>query len=1346
MQCRRPPSHRRLNYPEGVMLRVFAGCLVLANAGVQCQQQSFRVRPQPVEVVEGRTVELRCEVANQAGAVQWSKDGFVLGFNRSIPGYPRYTMIGDPAQGVHNLRIENATLEDDAEYQCQVGPTADHKAIRADAHVTVLLPPSSVSITNHPNGSSVEVRQSDSVKLTCVVSQAKPAAQLKWYRKNVELRPDNVQYSVEESDGGRQNAISSLTLTPHPEDNGVVYSCEAVHPALRTPLSTSVKLDVLFAPGPPEIHGYTEGETIRMGDTTTLRCISRGGNPLAQLVWYRNQERRVVDSSYTTSGRESVNTLTFVANSSDNNAVYQCAATNVVAPEPMTASVRLTVQFAPSKVKVRGPKEAKAGDQVTMRCSTERSNPPAEVSWVVDGRPFESVSTITADPKGGWVTTSNITVNITGQERNMKMFSCYAVNQALRDTVVETAAVSILYAPEPPRIFGYTEGTAIRAKTLQHITCVTNGGNPLPTVRWFKGTQRVNSTSKANGNSVTSEVAIVAQDSDNGAEYRCEASNPATKKALTTSIKLTVHFPPPAVTIKIKPRKPRSGQKLTLTCETGSSNPASVVTWWKDGLQLSGAVEEPTVDAPFGGKASKSVLVVNVTNDDNEANYMCQATNKALQLSVHDSVFLDVTYKPEFSIGPQERYDIVEGDSYVINLTAQANPRPVSYTWTKGGRRLPTVRPSERSSSRSASSSTTARVFASGPLLNLTGVERSDGGVYECEATNSEGSTKASILINVQYGAVIKAVTETVIVDAGSNAQLECDVDAKPFNDDTVSWRRPGFDMSRTRQMIKDDMRSIFTVYNVSREDSGPFDCIARNGIGEGEAVKTANLIVKFRPEIDQAPPQLKAAGEHGGTAELVCRAQSAPNATFSWSREGVVITDSSPQPDKYDVSVRQVDLLTFESTLLVKNIRSSDYGHYECVARNELGFDSAKVHLDTLSAPDPPLQLNVTNATYNSLTLVWRPGFNGGLPQSFRIRYRQAASSEGYHYQDVMQSNLTSYTIGTLRPDTEYTLGIMAFNKYGEGQYLKDIVKGKTTDDAPPALTQEIPPPAKIDIPKIIITSVSVVGTSLLFLNIILVICFVRKRRKKRLEEESDQSSKTATIEMYAPSSYNETMNGETVSSTSEKSEAYSNEHSAEYSEESSKPAAATYLIDQASDSYVPDGSLHYAPYNRYGDEAVPAAGNGSIDRRMLPNRRVHYEGEDEYYSDALRRNAYNQKLGDKVGYGKVPGVGASQPPPPPGRTSASGVDAIYNIKADQQRYVPYPVPGGAQGSGPGGPSVHHHPAGDVAAAAGQTILTTFSPSGNGPVSPVLASMHSYGPPLMDGAAAHDEMDGHLV
>lgn len=42
---------------------------------------------------------------------------------------------------------------------------------------------------------------------------------------------------------------------------------------------------------------------------------------------------------------------------------------------------------------------------------------------------------------------------------------------------------------------------------------------------------------------------------------------------------------------------------------------------------------------------------------------------------------------------------------------------------------------------------------------------------------------------------------------------------------------------------------------------------------------------------------------------------------------------------------------------------------------------------------------------------------------------------------------------------------------------------------------------------------------------------------------EQNNQTSKSATIEMYAPSSYNDTVTGETLSSVSEKSETYSNE-----------------------------------------------------------------------------------------------------------------------------------------------------------------------------------------------------------
>lgn len=60
------------------------------------------------------------------------------GFSAVIPGYPRFSVLGDRAQGVYNLKITNASLDDDAEYQCQVGPAKLNSAIRANAKLTVI--------------------------------------------------------------------------------------------------------------------------------------------------------------------------------------------------------------------------------------------------------------------------------------------------------------------------------------------------------------------------------------------------------------------------------------------------------------------------------------------------------------------------------------------------------------------------------------------------------------------------------------------------------------------------------------------------------------------------------------------------------------------------------------------------------------------------------------------------------------------------------------------------------------------------------------------------------------------------------------------------------------------------------------------------------------------------------------------------------------------------------------------------------------------------------------------------------------------------------------------------------
>ncbi|XP_054706638.1 nephrin-like [Uloborus diversus] len=172
---------------------------------------------------------------------------------------------------------------------------------------------------------------------------------------------------------------------------------------------------------------------------------------------------------------------------SDDGAVYTCKASSPMLSEVMEKSVSLSVIYAPSAVSIKAPKEGKPGDVFVATCKTGRSNPAAEVTWVVDGIPFPSVNKVESDSKGGSVTTSEITVNVTLQDRNSKLLTCYAVNQELGETISETLTISILYAPDPPSIFGYTEGTAILAGKLQRLTCISHGGNPLPEIKWFKG-------------------------------------------------------------------------------------------------------------------------------------------------------------------------------------------------------------------------------------------------------------------------------------------------------------------------------------------------------------------------------------------------------------------------------------------------------------------------------------------------------------------------------------------------------------------------------------------------------------------------------------------------------------------------------------------------------------------------------------------------------------------------------------------------------------------------------------------------------------------------------------------
>ncbi|CAG5131926.1 unnamed protein product, partial [Candidula unifasciata] len=1057
--------------------------------------QYFQEVPRDTNVIRGQTAVLKCVIGDRKGAVQWTKDGFSLGFNRTIPGYDRYSVTSSH-ENEFNLMIVNAHLEDDAVYECQVLPRGGDDRLQARAALTVLVPCEPPVILGYRNNSHVEVPYTQqSIDLVCEARNGRPAATIEWFRNGIKVT-DNVRYGTESNpDDKRETATSTITisLANHQEENGTVYKCQAKNSAVfGPPLSMSVTLSILFPPGPPQISGYDD-RVVNINDTLVLTCSSTGGNPLGTVTWYRNNEP--VDWSFTSGGGVAINQYTFRVTSTDNNAVYRCQVTNLVATQPLTAEYTLKVHFPPTSVKISGAQEPiQAGRTITLTCVSANSNPKATITWFAKNRQIpqsDIVESHAASPEGGYITKSELRTTVGHQDHN-SVITCQASNPEFGQTVADTLTLSVLYPPNQPEIDGHT-GT-MKAGDLKKMTCLSVGGNPVAELKWYKGSTLIrDAVYRSLGNLASSEIAIVLKPSDNGAVYKCKASNRATPTPLEDSVRLAVNFPPSQVTITVSPSQPKVGQQVDLVCTCSSSNPAAEIMWVRNGRRTVG-VDLGTADAEFGGKNTTNRLRFTPTSRDHNAVYGCRATNRELDQTVNDAVTLDVLFPPEFDEDTlPARIDIKKGEGTSLNLTAYANPPNVTYQLYKDG--VVFTLPS--------------RFTMSGGVLNISNARKEDKGNYIIKGTNNQGFATFNFSVNVKYPAEIVDFTRTLAVDEGETAVFSCKFDANPVTPDIVTWSRENFDMSRTRARIEGNM-SYLSVSDVTREDSGTFKCAADNRIGP-PATKTSKLLVKFAPVIDKSPEISRSAGEKGSTVSLKCMAKGAPEVSITWTRNNNPVRGGS----KYKLTSDSSKLVHYESTLTIKDLEVEDYGAYVCTATNSKGSDSHSITLTGTSKPNPPYNIEFVNATSNSITITWKPGFDGGLPQSFRVRYKPV-TARGYVYVDVRPFGATTFRIKGLELDTEYELTVLAFNDRGESVYQARGIVAKTSAVVSPADISTSELQGTDEIPVIIILVVCIVGVFILTLNVGLILFFI-KRRKKRMEGASETTSHNNTFELYS-------------------------------------------------------------------------------------------------------------------------------------------------------------------------------------------------------------------------------------
>lgn len=190
----------------------------------------------------------------------------------------------------------------------------------------------------------LDVRENQDLILTCLVANSKPAAEIKWYRQHAEIKTTENRHDVVKSlDNKRFTVTSNLTIKATASDDLVDYTCRAKHQALSPdqPMKQTIQLSVLKPPGEPYIEGYSKDERLRKDQMVDLVCRSYGGNPPAQLIWYKND--RQVQSQYTTSGRDSSSTYKFKVESSDNKARLRCEASNTIAEKSLKKEIDLKV-------------------------------------------------------------------------------------------------------------------------------------------------------------------------------------------------------------------------------------------------------------------------------------------------------------------------------------------------------------------------------------------------------------------------------------------------------------------------------------------------------------------------------------------------------------------------------------------------------------------------------------------------------------------------------------------------------------------------------------------------------------------------------------------------------------------------------------------------------------------------------------------------------------------------------------------------------------------------------------------------------------------------------------------
>uniref|UniRef100_A0A3B5AXF9 Contactin-3 n=1 Tax=Stegastes partitus TaxID=144197 RepID=A0A3B5AXF9_9TELE len=511
------------------------------------------------------------------------------------------------------------------------------------------------------------------------------------------------------------------------------------------------------------------------------------------------------------------------------------------------------------------------------------------------------------------------------------------------------------------------------------------------------------------------------------------------------------------------------GGTLQLDCQAQSDTSAATgppaITWRKDGVLLSAVVDERRRQLANG-----SLLVQNVVHSrhhrPDEGEYQCLATLDGLGSIVSRTAKVTVA-GPLKVVVPTESVSSYLGDTALLRCEVSGDPTPV-IRWQKNREDLPpTFEPESRLAALPSGSlqvsrvqppdSATYRCLADNPGSTRTGTDAElrvlinestqpsritadlqnadsqmliffpcrnkkysllagsnlvirsvtddDSGSYSCTATNKNHNISAqaelSVLVPPQF---LNYPTNTYAYES-TDIELECAVTGNP--PPSVRWMKNG------EEVIPSDYFQIVDGSNLQilglvKSDEGFYQCVAENSAGSSQAM--AQLLLREPGRPTPIPAHLRWCYRC-----YYCL----PDVVFSHIRERSV---NVSEPESLE--------------LTVSNLKPEESYSFRVVAYNDVGPGQSSAPLKITTKPDlqVPSRVESLRAAALSPTSVqvnWEPPSHPNGPVlGYRLLWTESPSGK----EQSVEVNGLNYKMEGLNKFTEYTVRVLAINRYGPG------------------------------------------------------------------------------------------------------------------------------------------------------------------------------------------------------------------------------------------------------------------------------------------------------------------------